>query len=81
MHSFVYMACHNCVRTKKVIAIPTAVRYADLCAYRSKAHIEGQLALIQMDPNQAERMEEEIIHKLNECVKVIICSIQLPCDL
>lgn len=40
-----FLACFNCIRTRNVISIPTPIRYADLCAYRAKAHLEAQSAL------------------------------------
>lgn len=67
IQKFCYYACHNCIRTKKVIAIPTPVRYADLCAYRSKLHIEGQRALEQVT---SATDEERIISQLNGWVKI-----------
>ena len=40
-----FYSCFSSTRTRNVIAIPTAVRYADLAAYRAKLHIEAQRAL------------------------------------
>lgn len=42
IQKFCYYSCHTCIRTRQVNSIPTAVRYADLCAYRSKQHIEAK---------------------------------------
>lgn len=62
-----FFMCFNCVRFRGVIAIPTPIRYADLCAYRSKLHIEGQCKLSQINPKDA---EERIISQLNQWVKI-----------
>jgi len=66
-----------------VIAIPTPVRYADLCAYRSKVHIEAQRAHEDSQtsggrtrqsgggqPALDPAAEEAIINKLNQQVKL-----------
>ena len=34
LQKFCYLACHQCVRNRNSISIPSAIRYADLCAYR-----------------------------------------------
>ena len=34
LQNFCNYACYQCVRTRSPISIPTAIRYADLCAYR-----------------------------------------------
>lgn len=72
-----FFLCHNSVRTRGVIAIPTPVRYADLCCYRSKLHIEAQRNLFEMtsksslsDGSKLEALEREVIEKLNGLVKV-----------
>ncbi|KAH7638733.1 argonaute 5 [Dermatophagoides farinae] len=57
-----FFMCYNCVRFRGVIAIPTPIRYADLCAYRSKLHIEGQCKLSMINPKDA---EQAIITQLN----------------
>lgn len=44
MQWFCFLACHQSMRTEQVISIPIPVKYADLCAYRAKLHIQGNLA-------------------------------------
>jgi len=70
-----FYSCFNCTRTRSVIAIPIPVRYADLCAYRSKAHLAAQLGQEEgrsrgsggtINPSD----EEAIIGKLNEQAKL-----------
>lgn len=71
-----FYSCYNSIRTRNVIAIPTAVRYADLCAYRSKMHIEAQRAREDSRSSLSHRnyghsapeagTEEAIIRKLND---------------
>ena len=67
-----FMLCYNSIRTRGVLAIPTPIRYADLCAYRSKLHVEAQRDIVDVvvDQNQAEDLETAIIRKLNEMVKL-----------
>nr|SZF06481.1 protein argonaute-2-like [Psoroptes ovis] len=62
-----FFMCFNCVRFRGVIAIPTPIRYADLCAYRSKLHIEAQTRVIKLNSKEK---EEQIIAKLNRWVKI-----------
>ena len=42
LQKMAFLLCHNSVRSRGVIALPTPARYADLCCYRSKLHIEAQ---------------------------------------
>ncbi len=75
VQKMVFLLCHNNVRTRGVIAIPTPVRYADLCCYRSKLHIEAQRNLVEVttatsDHSKQEALEREIIAKLNTLVKI-----------
>lgn len=60
--------CFNCVRFRGAISIPTAIRYADLCAYRAKLHIETQYRVAPM--NLKNLNETELMEKLNASVKV-----------
>lgn len=36
-----FYACHNCVRTRRPVSIPTPLRYAGFCALRSMQHIQA----------------------------------------
>lgn len=36
-----YHLCYNSIRTRNSNAIPTPIRYADLCAHRGKLHLEA----------------------------------------
>ena len=67
-----FLLCYNSIRTRGVLAIPTPVRYADLCAYRSKLHIEAQrdVADTSKVEGKIEDIEAEIIKRLNDMVKV-----------
>ncbi|KAJ6216351.1 hypothetical protein RDWZM_007508 [Blomia tropicalis] len=68
-----FMACYNSIRTRNVIAIPTMVRYADLCAYRSKLHVEAQRMLVEDFIGQDDdiaMIEEKIIEKINSVVQI-----------
>lgn len=69
-----FLACFNSIRTRGILAIPTPIRYADLCAYRSKLHIEAQRDIvdttIRSDKSDLVAIEAEIIKRLNELVKV-----------
>lgn len=68
-----FLACYNSIRTRNVIAIPTAVRYADLCAYRSKIHVESQRMMVDtvmQEGDNKEEIEAKIIEKLNSVVQV-----------
>lgn len=58
-----FYACYNNIRTRKVLSCPTPIRYADLCAYRAKLHVEAQRIL-------EENSDEEIIEQLNSIVHV-----------
>ena len=77
MQQFCFLVCYNSIRTRGVLAIPSPVRYADLCAYRSKLHVEAQRDLIDVasksseeNTEKIEQIEIEIIRRLNEIVKV-----------
>lgn len=63
-----FVVCFNSIRTRGVLAIPTPVRYADLCAYRAKLHVEAQRDLA--DTCNTQIIEADIISHLNEMVKV-----------
>ncbi len=70
-----FLLCHNSVRTRGVISLPTPVHYADLCCYRGKLHIEAQRNLVDStataDKVQFNSADEgEIINRLNQLVKV-----------
>ncbi|KAJ6225576.1 hypothetical protein RDWZM_004121 [Blomia tropicalis] len=69
-----FVLCYNSIRTRSIIAIPTAARYADLCAYRSKLHIEAQLEITNISADKKklkiEDFEKEMIKQLNRLVKV-----------
>lgn len=70
---FTYLCCHNCTRVRGSIALPTAVRYAHLCAYRSKLHIEaqyGKLIVKATDSKDKENFEKALIEKLNDLVEI-----------
>lgn len=69
MHKLCYMACFNCVRTRLTLSLPAPVRYADLCAYRAKVHIEAQreLAILNREEHALE-IEDKIVEKLKEWV-------------
>ena len=49
-----------------MLAIPTPVRYADLCAYRSKLHIADSSDV----EDKIEDVEAKIISRPNDMVKV-----------
>ena len=40
-----FILCHNMVRTRGVIFIPTPVRYADLCSYESTFQLTKYIIL------------------------------------
>ena len=79
-----FYSCFNCIRTRNTISIPIPVRYADLCAYRSKLHIEAMQILNDDRDNQKqtnsnttdvitdlmEQKEHQIIQNLNKSVKL-----------
>jgi len=79
---FCFYACHNCMRTKDVIGHPTPVRYADLCAYRAKFHIEAKREQTERDDastttststansDEIHRREVEIIRQFSEWCNV-----------
>ncbi|KAH9408210.1 argonaute 1 [Tyrophagus putrescentiae] len=69
LQKFCYLACHQCVRNRNSISIPTAIRYADLCAYRSGLHIKTMNATYAHIKEPAER-ERKIISDLNQVIKV-----------
>ena len=48
-------------------SIPIPVRYADLCAYRAKLHVEAQHLL---DPTAIDEMASSQFDKLNRLVKI-----------
>lgn len=45
LQRFVYLLCYNSTRCREVSSIPIPVKYADLCAYRAKQHIEAYIDL------------------------------------
>lgn len=69
-----YYMCCNCVRTNKIISIPSPVRYADLCAYRSKLHVEHMCETHREDLSSGrlnpEDLIAQVISKLNGYVKI-----------
>ena len=67
-----FLVCYNSIRTRGVLAIPTPVRYADLCAYRSKLHVEAQRDMIENTKSQvsSDDLEATIISRLNDMVKM-----------
>ena len=66
-----FVVCYNSIRTRGVLAIPTPVRYADLCCYRSKLHVEAQRDLMDEQAQaNPEALEADLIASLNEAVKV-----------
>ncbi|OTF71016.1 hypothetical protein BLA29_008948 [Euroglyphus maynei] len=73
LQKFVFFLCHNCTRFRGgAIALPTPVRYADLCAYRAKIHVEAQIEKLCMPHGEALQAdyEKKLIAKLNEMVKI-----------
>lgn len=71
LQKFCFYACHNCTRTNKIISIPTPVRYADLCAYRSKLHLEAQRSQTTSMTTLTQTEEEAlVIAQLNVGVKI-----------
>ncbi|XP_075676962.1 protein argonaute-2-like [Dermatophagoides pteronyssinus] len=71
IQKFCFYLCHNCTRYRGgPIAMPVPVRYADLCAYRSKLHLEGQHASRQIPLECQEEFERHIIQQLNKLVKL-----------
>nr|XP_027200264.1 uncharacterized protein LOC113794345 [Dermatophagoides pteronyssinus] len=66
-----FYLCHNCTRYRGgPIAMPIPVRYADLCAYRSKMHLEAQHASKHIPAENQEEFERHVISKLNKLVKL-----------
>ena len=73
LQKFVFYLCHNCTRFRGgAIALPTPVRYADLCAYRAKVHVEAQIEKLCMPHGQTMQAdyEKKLIGRLNELVKI-----------
>nr|AUI38422.1 argonaute 8 [Dermatophagoides farinae] len=73
LQKFVFYLCHNCTRFRGgAIALPTPVRYADLCAYRAKIHVEAQIEKLCMPRGQIIQgdYEKKLIDRLNELVKI-----------
>ena len=71
LQKFVFYLCHNCTRFRGgAIALPTPVRYADLCAYRSKLHLEAQHASKNIPAESQEEFERHVISQLNKLVKL-----------
>jgi len=76
------------VRTRKVIGIPTAVRYADLCAYRSKNHIDAYRTKegitetsFKADPTKPEEYEKkkrEVLELLSSWIKLGTETLKSP---
>ncbi|XP_027194229.2 protein argonaute-4-like [Dermatophagoides pteronyssinus] len=66
-----FYLCHNCTRYRGgPIAMPIPVRYADLCAYRSKMHLEAQHASKHIPAENQEEFERHVISQLNKLVKL-----------
>nr|XP_046909464.1 protein argonaute-2-like isoform X2 [Dermatophagoides farinae] len=65
-----FYLCHNCTRFRGPIAMPVPVRYADLCAYRSKLHLEAQHASKNIPAESQEEFERHVISQLNKLVKL-----------
>ena len=67
-----FYLCHNCTRFRGPIAMPVPVRYADLCAYRAKVHVEAQIEKLCMPHGQTMQAdyEKKLIGRLNELVKI-----------
>ena len=67
-----FLLCYNSIRTRYTLAIPTSVRYAGLCARRSKLHIEAQRAVLDTVKfvGKIEEIEAEIIKRLDNMVKM-----------
>ena len=40
IQTFANHNCQTCTRTEKSVSLPVPVKYADLCAYRAKAHLD-----------------------------------------
>nr|SZF06499.1 argonaute-2-like protein [Psoroptes ovis] len=70
IEKFCYYLCHNCIRCRGSISIPIPVYYADLCAYRSKLHLEAQYALSGVPFENLQEFENVVITKLNRLVKI-----------
>ena len=77
IQQFTYLVCFNNIRTRQVISTPTPVRYADLCAFRSKIHLEAQLELSNLGldgsgDQRTQAKEEDVdndIQRLNHLLK------------
>ncbi|KPM04840.1 Argonaute-like protein, partial [Sarcoptes scabiei] len=69
LHLLCFFMCFNCIRFRGVIAIPTAIRYADLCAYRSKIHLEARLAITGIDAKK-KQVAEIMLQQMNDWIKV-----------
>ncbi|KAJ6218815.1 hypothetical protein RDWZM_004627 [Blomia tropicalis] len=59
LYKIAFYSCHGSMRTNSPISIPNAVRYADLCAYRAKQHMERQ-KIIDRDPNALGRADRQL---------------------
>ena len=73
LQQMTFLACYNSIRTRSVLALPTPTRYADLCAYRAKLHLEAQQDIVGSKTSEHSRLSEietEVIHHLNEMVKI-----------
>ncbi|KAJ6218814.1 hypothetical protein RDWZM_004626 [Blomia tropicalis] len=74
LYTVAFYACHGSVRTNKVISIPNAIRYADLCAYRSKQIMDSQCTPEKQAENLSEAevkvMERKVIANLNALAQV-----------
>lgn len=68
LQTLCFLMCFNCVRFRGAISIPSAIRYADLCAYRAKIHIETQYLIASK--NLEKLNEEDLKKSLNNCVAV-----------
>ena len=67
---FSNLNCQTCTRTDDSIAIPAPVKYADLCAYRAKAHLEiREVYGIHSSQSKDERMSN-FLAEYNRKVKV-----------
>ena len=70
VEEMVYFSCFNSARARSVIRQPTAVRYANLLAQRTKAEIEARLTT-HMDVEMPELGgHRDLIQMLNAVIKV-----------
>lgn len=58
-----FLLCFTYVHTKTVLPYPVLIRYAHLCAYRSRAYLESHLAL---DVDKDQQSHEQLVYELND---------------